>query len=327
MDGEAYFDYEAILDARKIKGRWKFLIKWKGFSESENTWGPRSSLSPLGQKDAKAFLNTNPHLGREKRSRNEAEGGYECESTKRAKLETKKDSIRPFPDPLSVPSTISESRQGTQVSDSVGATDPKVCPPDERLKEDSFLSKTRRWLGRRFVFPSLLSDSPEKMGVTDSTTPPSSIATQSQVAFGSSNKALSVSRTNYLHHHRKMTTTIILITIMKKSLMLERKIVFGSSKSSGRGIPIRRARRCPSGIFALRERGMRKISKKRKMGMIKRCNNVCGSVCSPMPIGLASIPSPFVDSREDKRLAVWKLTGSHFVYLGQRRKIPFSQGG
>jgi hypothetical protein len=38
------YEVEAILDHRTVKGRDRYLIKWKGYSSLENTWEPRKNL-------------------------------------------------------------------------------------------------------------------------------------------------------------------------------------------------------------------------------------------------------------------------------------------
>ena len=41
---ENFYEVEKILDRRKIKGKFQYLIKWKGYSLSESTWEPISHL-------------------------------------------------------------------------------------------------------------------------------------------------------------------------------------------------------------------------------------------------------------------------------------------
>ena len=41
---ETEFEVESIVDHRKILGITEFLIKWKGYPESENTWEPEDNL-------------------------------------------------------------------------------------------------------------------------------------------------------------------------------------------------------------------------------------------------------------------------------------------
>ena len=41
---EAEFEVEAILSSKLRRNRTEFLIKWKGYPHSENTWEPESNL-------------------------------------------------------------------------------------------------------------------------------------------------------------------------------------------------------------------------------------------------------------------------------------------
>ena len=44
---EDEFEVEAITDKREINGNTEYLIKWKDFDESENTWEPFSHVADL----------------------------------------------------------------------------------------------------------------------------------------------------------------------------------------------------------------------------------------------------------------------------------------
>ena len=44
---EQLYEVEKILDRKKIKGKYKYLIKWKGYSMDECTWEPLSSLENI----------------------------------------------------------------------------------------------------------------------------------------------------------------------------------------------------------------------------------------------------------------------------------------
>ena len=44
-DGEDEYEVEAILDTKKVRGTQKYLVKWKGYDNHENTWQTREDLS------------------------------------------------------------------------------------------------------------------------------------------------------------------------------------------------------------------------------------------------------------------------------------------
>jgi transposase InsO family protein len=45
LDPQQEFEVEAILDCQTMRGVTKYLIKWKGYPHSENTWEPKSQLN------------------------------------------------------------------------------------------------------------------------------------------------------------------------------------------------------------------------------------------------------------------------------------------
>ena len=42
---EDKYDVEKILDKRKKRGKWEYLVKWEGYDEVEATWEPVETLS------------------------------------------------------------------------------------------------------------------------------------------------------------------------------------------------------------------------------------------------------------------------------------------
>jgi hypothetical protein len=44
VDGEEEYEVEGIMDSRESKGKWEYLIKWKGYGPEESTWEPKANL-------------------------------------------------------------------------------------------------------------------------------------------------------------------------------------------------------------------------------------------------------------------------------------------
>ena len=52
VDGQDEFEVEAILDSRVHRGRVQYLVKWKGYDNSENSWEPvRNVINAKGLVD------------------------------------------------------------------------------------------------------------------------------------------------------------------------------------------------------------------------------------------------------------------------------------
>jgi len=57
-DGQEYFEVEDILDSKRIDRRLHYLVKWKGFPDSENSWEPLVNIPARGL--VKEFHRRNP---------------------------------------------------------------------------------------------------------------------------------------------------------------------------------------------------------------------------------------------------------------------------
>ena len=61
VDGEEEYEVEKVIDAKQIgkKKKWHYLIKWKGYSASDNSWEPEDNVQ--GSKELlEEFWKRNP---------------------------------------------------------------------------------------------------------------------------------------------------------------------------------------------------------------------------------------------------------------------------
>ena len=49
MEGEEEWEVERILNKRKIRGKNKFLVQWKGFTVEGDTWESSKNLENAGE--------------------------------------------------------------------------------------------------------------------------------------------------------------------------------------------------------------------------------------------------------------------------------------
>ena len=49
-DDHEFYEIEAIFDSRRVENRLEYLIKWKGYPDSDNSWEPRPRIP------ARAFI-------------------------------------------------------------------------------------------------------------------------------------------------------------------------------------------------------------------------------------------------------------------------------
>jgi len=47
VGGEQEYKVEAILAHRRFRGKYQYLVKWKGYDSSKNTWEPESNLTHM----------------------------------------------------------------------------------------------------------------------------------------------------------------------------------------------------------------------------------------------------------------------------------------
>ena len=50
IQGQEEWEVEKILDSRQRHGKNKFLVRWKGYSQGDNTWEPEENLHNAGKK-------------------------------------------------------------------------------------------------------------------------------------------------------------------------------------------------------------------------------------------------------------------------------------
>ncbi len=54
---EDVYEVEAVVGQRKRKGRYEYLIKWKGYASDENTWEPIANLNESAREETRAYRN------------------------------------------------------------------------------------------------------------------------------------------------------------------------------------------------------------------------------------------------------------------------------
>jgi len=50
IQGQEEWEVEKILDSRQRHGKNKYLIKWKGYTQGDDTWEPEDNLQNAGEK-------------------------------------------------------------------------------------------------------------------------------------------------------------------------------------------------------------------------------------------------------------------------------------
>ncbi|QRW22977.1 Retrotransposable element Tf2 protein [Rhizoctonia solani] len=54
IEGEEKYEVEQILDSKQKKGKWLYLIKWKGYRPEDNSWEPKN-LMEHAKEEKKCF--------------------------------------------------------------------------------------------------------------------------------------------------------------------------------------------------------------------------------------------------------------------------------
>jgi hypothetical protein len=73
LDPQKEYEVETVLDCQYVRKQVKYLIKWKGYPQSENTWEPKGNLSCPGR--LAEFHRQNPGLPRRSQKGRRGPGG------------------------------------------------------------------------------------------------------------------------------------------------------------------------------------------------------------------------------------------------------------
>ncbi|CCO36163.1 hypothetical protein RSOLAG1IB_12099 [Rhizoctonia solani AG-1 IB] len=58
VDSKEEYKVEGIMDSRETRGKWEYLVKWKGHKPEESMWEPKANLKNAAEhlKDYKKIL-------------------------------------------------------------------------------------------------------------------------------------------------------------------------------------------------------------------------------------------------------------------------------
>ncbi|TFY65131.1 hypothetical protein EVG20_g5705, partial [Dentipellis fragilis] len=60
IEGEDYYEVEEVLDSKLYRGRIQYLVRWKGYTSSEDTWEYATSLADSAQEAIDEFHEAHP---------------------------------------------------------------------------------------------------------------------------------------------------------------------------------------------------------------------------------------------------------------------------
>ena len=60
LNDEEHYEVEAILDSKKQGRGTKYLVKWEGYPEADNTWEPYALLKGMAEKALREFHEAYP---------------------------------------------------------------------------------------------------------------------------------------------------------------------------------------------------------------------------------------------------------------------------
>jgi len=50
IQGQEEWEIKKILDSQQRQGKNKYFVRWKGYTQGDNTWEPKDNLQNVGEK-------------------------------------------------------------------------------------------------------------------------------------------------------------------------------------------------------------------------------------------------------------------------------------